>query len=159
MSDDATEKLFAAVDAGDTAAIWDMAQDGVCMDVFNAAGKTPLILACEKADKHMANMIFVGKADANLATAEGVTPLHAVAAAKNTVPGMVSLMLMHGAHFNARDNQGRTPLDIAQTATPEIRNLIAEYTRKEVEFITRDAGELKNAVKPMQKLRIKTPQS
>ncbi|MEZ0259508.1 MAG: ankyrin repeat domain-containing protein [Alphaproteobacteria bacterium] len=157
MSDDTTEKLFAAVEAGETGEVWQMARAGVCMNVFNAAGKTPLVIACEKANKAMANMIFGGGADANLATAEGTTPLHAVAAAKNTVPGMVSLMLLRGAHFNTRDGKGRTALDIAATATDEIRTIIADYTRKELEFISRDAGQLKEAVKPMQKLQIKSP--
>lgn len=86
---------------------------GVDANARSDAGFTPLLLAFRSgwADEKLQALLIEKGADINVKGPEGMTPLHA--AAWGNCPEGARLLLAAGAKKDARDDKGKTPLDIA----------------------------------------------
>jgi uncharacterized protein len=95
---------------------------GVDLNVRNAQGETPLMLAALKGQLAMAEQMIKRGADVNQ---NGWTPLHYAATGGSTA--MVELMLKHHAFVDAESPNGTTPLMMAaQYGSPESLKLLLE---------------------------------
>jgi ankyrin repeat protein len=65
----------------------------------------------------MVALLLKLRADPNALNDSGMTPLHLAAHQGNFA--LAELLLAHGARKNVKDEQGRTPLDLAQLPTPD----------------------------------------
>jgi ankyrin repeat protein len=76
----------------------------------------PVHAAAAGADRSLAilTLLLERGANANARQGGGFTPLHT--AAQNNDPAMASLLLSHGADPTLANDEGRTPLDLAQEA-------------------------------------------
>jgi ankyrin repeat protein len=95
---------------------------GTNLNVRNAQGETPLMLAALKGQLALAAQMIERGADVNQ---PGWTPLHY--AATGGSPAMVELMLKHHAFVDAESPNGTTPLMMAaQYGSPEALKLLLE---------------------------------
>ena len=81
----------------------------------NCVGHTPLHVAALNSDPAMCKLLVAFKADVRASAGEG-TPLHTAAAWVNA-PCAAALLEL-GADLEARDRDGRTPLQVAQRRAP-----------------------------------------
>jgi ankyrin repeat protein len=75
-----------------------------------STGHTPLYLACCRNDLAMARLLLIKMAKVNV-TCGGETPLHR---AVFSSPELVALLLEYGADRNAKNSDGRIPIEIAR---------------------------------------------
>ncbi len=95
---------------------------GTDLNIRNAQGETPLMLAALKGQLALAKQLIERGADVNQ---PGWTPLHY--AATEGSPAMVSLMLAEHAYVDAESPNGTTPLMMAaQYGSPEAVKLLLE---------------------------------
>lgn len=87
---------------------------GVDVDLPNNNGETPLHLAAGegRAGAYVALLLEAG-ADPGLRTAEGDTPLHSAVAALRPDSSTIAALVAAGADINARNELGRTPVQLA----------------------------------------------
>lgn len=81
------------------------------LDAPNDAGETPLLVACERGNLHIARMLLDAGADANRPLTNGTTPLHWAAQAGNRF--LVEALLGAGAAIDARNGVGETAMLVA----------------------------------------------
>lgn len=95
---------------------------GTDLNVRNAQGETPLMLAALKGQLGLAEQMIARGADVNQ---PGWTPLHYAATGGSSA--MVGLMLKHHAFVDAESPNGTTPLMMAaQYGSPEALKLLLE---------------------------------
>ena len=85
-----------------------------CASVRNFAGDTVLHIACSKGSKRLTKLCLRYGIDINTRNGAGETPLHALVSA--SFPGQATLgeyLLCKGAHVDAKDNAGITPIMLA----------------------------------------------
>lgn len=114
---DGWSPLHAAVATGRMQALFTLgsAAGGFDIQPESGAGITPLSLALRHPDKHLATRLaqrmLANGASPNPVQKDGITPLHHAAEAGNEY--MVTMLIRKGAVVDARDVNGRTPLDAA----------------------------------------------
>ena len=84
---------------------------GIDVNAQNTAGKTALMVACERGKTGLAKQLLDHKADPNVAGADGVTAL--ILAAQNDQPEIVKILLQNRADPDKEDNNGWTALSTA----------------------------------------------
>ena len=84
---------------------------GFNVNAQNTAGKTALMVACERGKTGLAKQLLDRKADPNVAGADGVTAL--ILAAQNDQPEIVKILLQNRADPDKEDNNGWTALSTA----------------------------------------------
>jgi ankyrin repeat protein len=77
----------------------------------NTAGKTALMVACERGKTGLAKQLLDRKADPNIVGADGITAL--ILASQNDQPDIVKLLLQNRADPDKEDNNGWTALSTA----------------------------------------------
>jgi ankyrin repeat protein len=99
---------------------------GARIDAQDAEGSTPLLHAILQHERGAALFLLDAKADPNIATHKGWTPLHE--AVDNMDPELVAALLEHGANPNAASDGAKwTPLHLAaQRGFTEIAALLLE---------------------------------
>ena len=124
FADDPTLHELAA--RGDPARIALLINRGEPVDVRDAAGRTPLHVAAERAHLFAAMMLLAKGADPNARDAEKQTPLHLAAGGDSSTDGermqIVKVLIAKGSDRAARDAHGKRPVDYATRA--EIRQVL-----------------------------------
>jgi ankyrin repeat protein len=95
-------------------------------------GGTPLHYAAENGYKEIIELLIANDANVNAARGypAGDRPLHSAVRASHT--DIVELLIAKGADINAKNNEGRTPLDIArQQNRMDIVALLRQHGAKE----------------------------
>src|SRR5260370_16557117 len=77
----------------------------------NTAGKTALMVACERGKTGLVKQLLDRKADPNVAGADGTTAL--ILAAQNDQPDIVKILLQNRADPDKEDTNNWTPLSTA----------------------------------------------
>jgi ankyrin repeat protein len=84
---------------------------GIDVNALNTAGKTALMVACERGKIGLVKQLLERKANPNLAGHDGATAL--ILAAQNEQPEIIKLLLDNRAVPDAEDNNGWTALSTA----------------------------------------------
>jgi ankyrin repeat protein len=84
---------------------------GINVNALNTAGKTALMVACERGKISLVKQLLDRKADPNLAGRDGATAL--ILAAQNEQPEIIKLLLDHRAVPDTEDHNGWTALSTA----------------------------------------------
>lgn len=109
---------------------------GAAVNAQDNQGRTPLFVALESGQPHsvIAQLLHAG-ANPNLATVEGVMPLHAIITKTSIDRAIIALLLEHGADANAVNAQNKTPLHLLLTVLRDPRTAddeeedLADYRR------------------------------
>lgn len=105
-------KLLAACAAEDSAAVAAALNSGADVNCISHAGMgfTPLLSLCtrDKISRNMVSLLLEKGADPNLASVDGMTPLHYAARKGRT--DIMELLLANGAEIDSVNLDGRTPL-------------------------------------------------
>jgi len=112
--------LFQALRSGDLPLLTVLLREGSPVNVVDAAGNTPLLIAARDGDAEAVRLLLEQGAEPNAANKIGVTPLLWAAGD----PDKVRLLLARGANPNARSALGVTPL-IAAAAYPASEPVVA----------------------------------
>ncbi len=105
-------EIHAAADSGDLEAVKRMVeQDASLLESRNAAGSTPLHIACEKGNLEMTRYLLGAGADPRAGDNENSMPIHTAAIGGNV--DVVKLLLDRGIDVDVRDDNGTTPLIFA----------------------------------------------
>lgn len=80
------------------------------LDIKNAQGDTPLLIALDKPEASSLQLILKANPKINLANNAGLTALHKLAASGVNIPNLLNKLLEGGIDVNQKDNSGRTPL-------------------------------------------------
>jgi len=100
--------FFRALESGDEAALRLFIEAGVDVELTNAVGWTPLMVAAFMGSERQAALLINAGANANSRDARGYGPLHW--AALKGYSGVVDLLLRKRALVNAKSDKGITPL-------------------------------------------------
>ncbi|XP_058101611.1 probable E3 ubiquitin-protein ligase XBOS34 isoform X2 [Magnolia sinica] len=109
------EMLYQQVNYGNVEGIKSLRRDGASLEWMDREGKTPLILACMRADflPVVKTLIELGaNVNAYRPGSHAGTPLHH--AAKRGLDHTVRLLLSHGANALVMNDDCQTPLDMAR---------------------------------------------
>jgi hypothetical protein len=117
FNQDGSHPLHAAAAAGRTSALRILLDTGLPVDLLEVGGLTPLHWACLNGRPRCVKLLLSRKADPNLPLHQE-TPL--MLAAQQGSATVVELLLRAGADARARDEQGRTALDLAKTFLPDL---------------------------------------
>jgi len=122
--------LHAAARAGNAELVFQLVGKGADSNALSA-GLTPLRLAAGHPDLDaaawMVESMVVNGANPNARQGDGISPLHAAAAAGN--PEAVRLLVYDGADPEARTPEGKTPLELALSAGAAGRKEAADLLR------------------------------
>ena len=109
---DATNRLFVAVEKADLPATKQAIADGAYINALDENGQTPLMWAADENSPECIDLLLKAGVDANLADSEGNTALHCLHFYQEVPNALAALKLLldAGANPNAQCNIGRTPL-------------------------------------------------
>jgi ankyrin repeat protein len=108
---------------------------GAALNVTNRPGCTPLHRACDRGREYIVRMLIDGGADLDVADRDGWTPLHQACRLVNiptTTKGhaasleIIRTLILNGADTQARDNQGRLPVEFLRAEGHQRRALYEE---------------------------------
>ena len=106
--------IFTAVDSGNTQQVARLLAEGTDVNVRDASGYTPLLVAALHGHRDMAEQLIRAGADVNAKGTNGWTPLlAAVASVAVEKQAIVELLIAKGADINTKNNAGNTPLYVA----------------------------------------------
>ena len=93
---------------------------------------TPLHLASSKGSAEAVDILIRRGSDVNVQNENQSTPLHLAASSRMALKGtIVRLLLTHDANVDAKDSEGRTPLEIAASAGNSwIEKLLSDHLAK-----------------------------
>jgi ankyrin repeat protein len=149
------QNLYEAADWGDATEVYNFLEAKASPDERGPGGKTPLIRACERDDHNSIIQLLRFGANPNLAADDGTTAMHA-AARKISTTGMLLRLIIKEGSMLARDSENRQPIDVAEeNPAADVRALVAEFTVKELDAVTRSMTELPKAVKVSKPLGFK----
>jgi hypothetical protein len=121
-------RLYNAAKKGDAGTVRQLVADGVPPDKQNIRGETPLWRASQSGHKVVVEVLLATSAvEVNVRSIHGQTPLFWAAA--NGYSEVVRLLLDHGAELNYTDEDGDSPLSMAQSYRQA--TVIAMLTRHE----------------------------
>lgn len=125
---DATNRLFDAMEKVDLPAAKQAIADGADINVLDENDQTPLMWAADENSPKCIDLLLKAGADANLADSEGNTALHCLHFYKEVPNALAALKLLldADANPNAQCNIGRSPL-IDSIQEPEAVRLMLEY--------------------------------
>ena len=100
---------------------------------IGSSGETPLLCVAFWGHDKIAEMLINAGGDVNATTEELVTPLHEAVRLGNV--GIAKLLLENGANQQAKDDDGKTPLEWAssETSAEEFTKLFSEYENRRSE--------------------------
>lgn len=110
------ELLYQEVQNGNHDAVKSLRRDGASLEWIDKDGRTPLLLACSRAellDMAMTLLNSGANMKAYCSGSHGGYPLHH--AAKRGLDKTVTLLLSRGANLLAINDEGHTPLDMARS--------------------------------------------
>lgn len=118
----ASARIFELLEVKDLAGLASAIDDGANVNIRNERGYTPLhVVSATSYDPEFIRVLLRGKADVNAKDKDkGMTALHW--AAWGCRKKIISILLEAGADKDAKDNRGRTPLDLAPS--DEIKALL-----------------------------------
>lgn len=101
--------FYSAISNNDVNLVRLMVEEGVCLNISNCFGDSPLLHACFKEKYDIVEYFLkVDASNVNKQNIGGYTPLFVAAGQGNY--GIVDLLLRNGADANIRDHYGRTPV-------------------------------------------------
>ncbi len=104
----AYETVFDAIRSSDAVAIDAMLRrEPARVNTLSAEGLAPLMMAVQRGNRMVAELLLRYGADPNVRNRLGKTPLHGAVWAGHAE--MVELLIAAGADVNARDKRGKTP--------------------------------------------------
>ena len=120
------EKLFDAVQKGDSTGLEELLASGADVNGHTKAGVTPLHVAASSGNTNLIKLLIAKGADVNSRATDGSIPLHAAVASNRKE--VVELLIQSGTRIYATDPDGRTPSELAVAMG---REAIVEVLRTE----------------------------
>lgn len=120
-------QLFIAITNNDEKKAIQAINQGAKINTKNSDGKTPLMIAVEKNNLILTNMLLENKANPNLRDNNKQTALHYAVINKN--PEIVKLLLLYDAKPTIKDTHNNTPLDYLMPA-PSQKSQKSQKTQK-----------------------------
>jgi hypothetical protein len=103
-------------------------QRGADVNIRNAQGETPLVLAVRAHSEACVSLLLAAGADVHLRTPSGETALHVAAAAGDE---QLCLRLIDAGHEpHSADSSGRTPVDLMRADSMEELRVFAHYAER-----------------------------
>lgn len=119
-------------------------QEGMDINVKDNRGSTPLHWACYSRSEIALQYLLSMNPDIEAKDDQGYTPLHlavrSVEELKSTRP--VRALLLKGANRNARDNNGKKPIDLVSQGLPkslrkDLNNILVKHMNSVISYIER----------------------
>jgi ankyrin repeat protein len=119
---------------------------GADAETTDSDGKTLLIIAVERADKELVELLLAHKADVNAQTPFGSTPLHFLVSSYNqrsyeSVSAIAELLFSAGANVNLQNKDGKTPLNLLLSSQQQLGQ---RDIRSKIDALLRSHGALMN---------------
>lgn len=114
FGDEDADKLYAAVDSGDTATVKQLIADGVDVNAPSSRGSCALHAAAVNNNPELIALLLEHGADPNAQNSQGDTALICATKYAGGNATTVELLLEAGTDLDARDNKGNTALDYAK---------------------------------------------
>lgn len=108
------DKLYAAVDSGDTATVKQLIADGVDVNAPSSRGSCALHAAAVNNNSELIALLLDHGADPNAQNTQGDTALICATKYAGGNAKTVELLLEAGTNLDVRDNKGNTALDYAK---------------------------------------------
>ena len=108
--------LHHAVRRGRKRVVRSLIKAGADVNIKNSEEKTPLLLAAKLAHRAVVKVLLENGADPNDTSLDGYSVLHW--AARSGDVELARTVLSYGANLNVLNNEGQTPLELAQTLEP-----------------------------------------
>jgi ankyrin repeat protein len=115
------KSVLEAVQRGDLETVRQKLAAGFDVNAQNKTGSTPLSMAVAVDQREIAKFLIEHGADPNIATNEGLTPLHCA-----QTPESVRALVAAGARIDTRERYGRTPLHFAVRQSKELVTALLE---------------------------------
>lgn len=112
--------LFAAVNGGSIQIIKYLLSKGMLINAKDNEGNNLLHQAVKANDLQCVNYLLEQKIDANSKNIYQQTPLHLAVMVDEYNSKIIQVLIKYGANIDTKDNDGRTPVTIAQSKNDEI---------------------------------------
>ena len=134
---DGKTALHLATESGNIEMVRQLIEKRASLEVADEDGYTALLLAAKGGHEDVVQLLIEKKPDLlDVRDANGSTALHVAAASGNRA--IVELLIGRVIDLEARDNDGKTALDLANSE--EIRGLIRQAVASRQEAVAGDAG-------------------
>ena len=128
------EKLHRAAEEGDMARASELVREGAALNVFDDIGYTPLHYAAKNERFEIVQLLIEAGANINAREEETNSDTAIAVAAESASPGMVKLLLQHGADPSITGWMGLNAYDRAAKRTDEmseqVKSILGRHTRQ-----------------------------